>query len=167
MSIHKYNLGVIGNCSYMAYIDMKADVKWMCMPRFDSSFIFGSLLDEKKGGHFYIQPADENYSSKQFYVPNTNVLCTEFTTAKGKFLVKDFAPRMMNFERKFRPMMLMRKIELLQGDPYIKVCCDPRGDYGRIIPEVFIASNHIRYSGFPTQLRLTTDVPLSYVVDAK
>jgi glucoamylase len=151
----------------MAYIDMKADVKWMCMPRFDSSFIFGSLLDEKKGGHFYVQPSDENYSSKQFYVPNTNVLCTEFTTAKGKFLVKDFAPRMMNFERKFRPMMMMRKIELLQGDPYIKVCCEPRGDYGKIIPEVFIASNHIRYAGFPTQLRLTTDVPLSYIIDEK
>ncbi len=167
MSGHKYNLGLIGNCSYMAYIDLNADVKWMCLPRFDSSFIFGSLLDEEKGGHFFIRPAEENFESRQYYTPNTNVLCTEFTTSKGKFLVKDCAPRMMNFERKFRPMMMIRKIKLLQGDPSIKICCQPRGDYGKLIPEIFTASNHIRYAGFPTQVRLTTDVPLSYVIDEK
>src|SRR6266404_3852206 len=167
MSGHKYNLGLIGNCSYMAYIDLKADIKWMCLPRFDSSFIFGSLLDEDKGGHFFIQPAEENYTSQQYYIPNTNVLCTEFTTSKGKFLVKDCAPRMMNFERKFRPMMLIRKVTLLEGDPSIKICCQPRGDYGEMVPEIFTASNHIRFAGFPTQVRLTTDVPLSYIVDEK
>ena len=43
---HKYEMGVIGNCSYMAYVDTHASVRWLCMPRFDSSFIFGSLLDE-------------------------------------------------------------------------------------------------------------------------
>ncbi len=59
MSIHKYNMGVIGNCSYIAYINMHADVKWMCLPKFDSSFLFGSLLDEKKGGHFQIHPATD------------------------------------------------------------------------------------------------------------
>jgi GH15 family glucan-1,4-alpha-glucosidase len=87
MPVHKYDLGVIGNCSYLAYIDTKADVKWMCLPRFDSSFLFGSLLDEDKGGHFFIQPAEEPYESQQYYIPNTNVLCTEFTTARGKFIV--------------------------------------------------------------------------------
>ena len=73
MAIHKYNFGVIGNCTYLAYIDLRADVKWMCMPRFDSSFLFGSLLDEEKGGHFYIRPTGEDYRVRQYYVPNTNV----------------------------------------------------------------------------------------------
>ena len=45
MAVHQYNMGIIGNCSYLAYIDTRADVKWMCLPRFDSSFLFGSLLD--------------------------------------------------------------------------------------------------------------------------
>jgi GH15 family glucan-1,4-alpha-glucosidase len=40
-------MGIVGNCTYMAYIDTHAAVKWMCMPRFDSSFLFGSLLDSK------------------------------------------------------------------------------------------------------------------------
>jgi len=164
MPIHKYNMGIVGNCSYLAYIDTGADVKWMCLPRFDSSFIFGSLLDEDKGGHFFIQPAEENYTSKQYYIPNTNVLCTEFTTAKGKFVVKDCAPRMAIYERMFRPLMLVRKIELIQGDPSIRISCQPRGKYGELVPDVVIASNHIRYMGFETQVRLTTDVPLSYIV---
>jgi GH15 family glucan-1,4-alpha-glucosidase len=48
MAVHKYNMGVVGNCTYLAYIDTMADVKWMCLPRFDSSFLFGSLLDEQR-----------------------------------------------------------------------------------------------------------------------
>ena len=94
MRPHKYKMGIIGNCSYLAYIDDRADVKWMCMPRFDSSFLFGSLLDEEKGGHFFIRPMDDTATSAQYYVPNTNVLCTEFKCRDGRFVVKDCAPRM-------------------------------------------------------------------------
>src|SRR5688572_12497898 len=98
MSLHKYNMGVIGNCSYMAYIDMHADVKWMCMPKFDSSFLFGSLLDEDRGGHFSIRPATDLYQSRQYYIENTNLLCTEFSTPDARFRVIDCAPRMVIHE---------------------------------------------------------------------
>ncbi|MFT3823159.1 MAG: glycoside hydrolase family 15 protein [Chitinophagaceae bacterium] len=163
MPVHKYNMGIIGNCSYLAYIDTHADVKWMCMPRFDSSFIFGSLLDEEKGGHFYVRPAADQYSSRQYYVANTNVLCTEFTAPDGSFVVIDYAPRMAIYDRQFRPLMLMRKIQLLHGEPTIRIRCEPRGDYGKLVPEVYTASNHIRYMNFDQQVRLTTDVPLTYI----
>lgn len=166
MAKHKYDFGVIGNCSYLAYIDMHADVKWMCMPRFDSSFLFGSLLDEEKGGHFYIRPSAEQYESKQYYLPNTNVLCTEFITADGRFRVVDAAPRMTIHDRQFRPLMLVRKIELLSGDPSIKVVCEPRGDYGKIVPEIVTGSNHIGFLGLSKQVRMTTDISLNYVLDA-
>jgi GH15 family glucan-1,4-alpha-glucosidase len=167
MPVHKYNMGIVGNCSYLAYIDTSADVKWMCLPRFDSPPLFGSLLDEENGGHFYIRPADEDYTIRQYYVPNSNVLCTEFTGSDGRFLVKDCAPRMRIYDRQFRPLMLMRKIELLEGTPAITVCCQPRGDYGKIIPESVMASNHIRYLNLDQQVRLTTDVPLTYVQKEK
>ncbi|HEY0066929.1 MAG TPA: glycoside hydrolase family 15 protein [Flavisolibacter sp.] len=167
MAIHKYDMGVIGNCSYLAYIDKKADVKWMCMPRFDSSFLFGSLIDEQKGGHFYIQPATEEYESFQFYVPNTNVLCTEFHNSEGRFRVYDVAPRMTVHDRQFKPLMLMRKIELLSGDPSIRICCEPRGDYGRIVPETVTGSNHIRFLGLDKQVRMTTDISLNYILQSQ
>lgn len=167
MPVHKYNMGIIGNCSYLAYIDTKADVKWMCLPRFDSSFLFGSLLDEGRGGHFSIQPAAEGYTSRQYYIPNTNVLCTEFTAADGSFVVKDCAPRMIIFERQFRPLMMVRKIELISGDPAIRVICDPRGNYGQLVPEITTGSNHIRYMNLEQPVRITTDISITYILDQR
>lgn len=155
-------MGVVGNCSYMAYIDTHAAVKWMCMPRFDSSFLFGSLLDSRKGGEFSISPV-RDYEAKQNYIPNTNVLSTEFTTAQGRFRVIDCAPRFYQYERYFKPLMLVRKIELLEGNPVILVKCKPVGNYGEMIPEIVVSSNHLRYMNFDMQVRLTTDVSLSYI----
>jgi GH15 family glucan-1,4-alpha-glucosidase len=164
MNRHQYNLGIIGNCSYLAYINVHAEVKWLCWPRFDSSFIFGSLLDEKRGGNFSITPTTE-YTSRQYYVPNTNVLCTEFQCANGKFRVMDCAPRFHQYERNFKPLMLVRKIERLDGNPIIKVVCNPVGNYGAMIPETVMSSNHVRYLNFDMQVRLTTDIPLSYILE--
>lgn len=164
MAIHQYEMGIIGNCSYLGYIDKQARIKWLCWPRFDSSFIFGSLLDSKKGGEFSIAPVGDSTSS-QYYITNTNVLCTEFKTANGKFRVIDCAPRFSQFDRNYKPLMLVRKIELLEGNPTIKVICKPVGNYGNMTPELVTSSNHLRYLNYDMQVRLTTDVPLSYVVE--
>src|SRR5258708_10886740 len=63
--------------------------------------------------------------------------------------------------------MMVRKIQLLQGSPAITICGDPRGDYGKLIPESVIGSNHIRYLNLDQQVRLTTDVPLTYIQKEK
>jgi GH15 family glucan-1,4-alpha-glucosidase len=164
MSVHQYKMGITGNCSYLAYVDMEANIKWMCLPRFDSSFIFGSLLDSKKGGEFSIIPKGE-FKSKQYYITNTNVLCTEFDCAGGKFRVIDCAPRFLQYERHFRPLMLVRKIEILEGNPVITVRCKPMGMYGDMQPEIVQGSNHIRFLNFDMQVRLTTDISLSYILE--
>src|SRR5258708_24324186 len=59
--------------------------------------------------------------------------------------------------------MMVRKIQLLQGSPAITICCQPRGDYGKVVPESVMASNHIRYLTLDQQVRLTADVPLTYI----
>jgi GH15 family glucan-1,4-alpha-glucosidase len=48
-----------------------------CMPRFDSSPIFASLLDQSSGGEFLIGPADGG-PGVHLYRPNTNVLEVAF-----------------------------------------------------------------------------------------
>ena len=161
-----YRLGIVGNCSYIAYIDDRAEVRWLCMPRFDSSFVFGSLLDPDKGGEFSIRPVVDA-STRQYYLDNTNILCTEFEAPDGRLRVTDFAPRFYQYDRYFRPMMLVRKIEPLQGHPKVRVRCMPVGDYGAIAPEVVLGSNHIRYLNLDSHVRLTTDIPLNYVRDSK
>ncbi len=162
--MHKYNLGIIGNCSFLAYIDTATRVRWMCMPKFDSSFIFGSLLDEQKGGDFQILSDDPDFNSHQYYIENTNILCTEITSSQGKFRVTDFAPRFQQFDRAFRPLMLIRKIEVLKGNPDIKVICNPVYDYGETNPIVAQGSNHIQYNGMGTSMRLTSNIPLNYIL---
>jgi GH15 family glucan-1,4-alpha-glucosidase len=165
--MNKYNFGVIGNCSYLAYIDTNANVNWLCMPRFDSSFVFGSLLDKDKGGEFSILPVSKKFSSRQYYLYNTNILATEFEMAEGKFRVIDFAPRFYQYDRYFKPLMLFRKIEVERGTPFIVVKCNPVDNYGNIFPEIVGGSNHIRFLNLSSQVRLTTDIPLTYILEKK
>lgn len=161
---HTYDYGVIGNCAYTAHIKTDTNIAWMCWPRFDSSFIFGNMLDDEKGGEFSALPAEGSYDSKQYYLENTNVLCTEITSASGKYRVTDFAPRYLQHGRSYKPLMLIRKIEPISDHPTIRVVCDPVGDYGNIRPERSFGSNHVRYTGLDAQVRLTTNISLSYLM---
>jgi len=167
MARHQYNHGLIGNCAYLALIDTDANVSWLCWPRFDSSFLFGSLLDSEKGGEFSIKPASEHYESKQYYLDNTNILVTEFTCPDGRFKVVDFAPRFYQHERYYKPLLLARRVIPLEGTPRIKVVCRPRGEYGEVEPEVLLGSSHLRFMGLERQVRLTTNIALNYITEEK
>ncbi|MEQ9303424.1 MAG: DUF5911 domain-containing protein, partial [Marinoscillum sp.] len=156
MQRHTYDFGVIGNCAFTAHINKDTNISWMCWPRFDSSFIFGRLLDEEKGGEFSVKPIEPSFETNQYYVENTNILCTEVVTETGKYRVTDFAPRFYQTERYYRPLMLIRKIERVHGNPRIIVKCKPKGDYGNITPQSSMGSNHIRFLGLEAHVRLTT-----------
>src|ERR1700683_33977 len=75
--------GIIGNLKTAALIGKNGSLDWMCYPRFDSPSIFGSILDEKKGGYFRIKSTAENVVHRQLYWPDTNVLVTRFLSADG------------------------------------------------------------------------------------
>lgn len=161
---HSYDYGVIGNCAYTAHIGMDTNISWMCWPRFDSSFIFGSLLDEVHGGEFSIKPLEGIKHASQSYLENTNILVTEVKSADGVYRVTDFAPRFLQFDRFYKPLMMVRKIELVEGNPKIVVKCSPKGDYGKTEPDASFGSNHIRYLGLESNVRLTTNISLSYLL---
>ncbi|MEK2688741.1 glycoside hydrolase family 15 protein [Bdellovibrio sp. GT3] len=167
LNSHRYNLGLIGNCAYSGLVDQDANIRWLCWPRFDSSFIFGSLIDDEKGGEFSIKPATKDFKSTQEYIKNTNILCTRFETKDGAFEVIDFAPRFNLYERYHKPLMLFRKVKKLSGQPRINVKCHPVGDYGKKIPQRLMGSNHIRYEGLEQPVRLTTNASISYINEEK
>ena len=164
MSRHTYDYGVIGNCAYLAFVHKNTNIDWMCWPRFDSSFIFGGMLDDEKGGEFSVKPDGEILDCHQYYVENTNIICTEITCETGKYKVTDFAPRFYNYERNFRPLMLVRKVEPLQGQPRVSAICHPVKDYGEQQLERTLGSSHIRFLGADKQLRLSTNVSLNYLI---
>ncbi len=165
MSRHTYDTGIIGNCAFLAHINKNTNVDWLCWPKFDSTFIFGGLLDKIKGGEFSIRPEGE-YTSVQHYLENTNVLITEISPKSGgKYRITDFAPRFYQHQRYYKPLMLIRKIEAIEGSPRVIVKCEPVSEYGAVKLTVNRGSNHIQYLGGEENIRLTTNIPISYVFD--
>ncbi|MDO7850439.1 glycoside hydrolase family 15 protein [Hymenobacter convexus] len=168
MTKHTYDMGLIGNCAFLALINTDTSVAWLCWPRFDSSFVFGSLLDTRKGGEFSVRPAHGGaFESEQYYQENTNVLRTEITTADGCYRVTDFAPRFEQYERNYKPLMFVRKLEPLAGAPRVRVVCNPVGEYGSKALTHRRSSNHIAYLGLEEEIRLTTNIALTYVLDGE
>ena len=161
-SIRLEDLGVIGNCQFSALIHNSGEIVWCCLPRFDSEPVCSTLLDREEGGRFRIGPGTGE-TGTQHYLPNTNILETTFQTTTGSFRVIDFAPRFLQFGRAFRPTQLMRIVEPIEGTPRIAVVCEPRLGWSRARAATTQGSHHVRFEGFGSQLRLTTDIPISYL----
>ena len=161
---HRYDMGIVGNCAYVAHVDASARVVWMCLPRFDSTAVFGHLLDRDRGGQLAVESASHPHTSRQDYVWNTNVLVTTVEAPDGSYRVVDCAPRFRQFGRAFKPLMLVRKIEPISGTPRIRIVCRPRGLWGATEPRTYVQSNPLRYDLDDEIVRLNTNVPLSYVV---
>ncbi len=164
MERHTYQTGIIGNCAFLAHINKNTNVDWLCWPRFDSSFVFGGLLDDEKGGEFSIRPQGE-YSTKQYYLENTNILCTEVSNPEGTYRITDYAPRFRQYDRYYKPLMLIRKIEIVEGNPRIKVKCRPVYDYGERTFKSSRGSNHILFESGEENMQLSTNISISYLED--
>ena len=156
------DLGLIGNCQYSALISRDGAVVWCCLPRFDSDPIFASLLDCREGGEFRVGAA-HGQPGTQRYLENSNVLETRFEGDGSAFRVLDFAPRFLQYDRVFRPTMLVRIIEPLSGTPHVRVSCTPHLGWSRAEPRRHLGSHHVQFEGFESPVRLTTDIPLSYL----
>jgi GH15 family glucan-1,4-alpha-glucosidase len=148
-------------------VDKRARVNWFCFPRIDGDPVFNSLLngeDPQAGFMDVIVRGATEY--RQSYIKNTAVLETVITDKSGgRTRVLDFAPRFSRFGRTFRPPMIIRRIEPIAGRPRITVRVRPRFDYGATQPTHTFGSNHLRYVSPHTVLRLTSDMPISYVRD--
>jgi GH15 family glucan-1,4-alpha-glucosidase len=158
-------LGIIGNCSYNALL-RDGSVEWLCWPRPDSSFVFGPLLDRERGGAFTVEGVGAEEVRTE-YVENTNVLLTVFSGPEGSFELIDFAPRFAQYDRFFKPSMLVRILRPLSGEPKARVRCRPVREYGLAESASWRGSNHIEYTDFSTPVRLTTNLPLTYVEDER
>lgn len=63
-------------------------------PEFDSPTVFGRLLDKDKGGYFMISPKKGlNLTTKQQYLPSSNILQTRYLHEDGVLNLIDFFPR--------------------------------------------------------------------------
>ncbi len=162
------DLAVIGNCQIAALLDAQARVVWGCLPRMDSDPTFCSLLtdtDDPEGGFYDVQLRDLA-RSEQRYADNTAVVITTLHDAHGSSVrITDFAPRYYQYGRSFRPVMLVRIIEPLTGSPRIRIRLRPGKDWGKHRPATTFGSNHVRFVASGFTLRLTTEAPISAVLE--
>lgn len=158
------NLAAIGNCVVAALIDARARIVWWCMPRLDGDPVFSALVDgDRERGFADVELADQ-IATRQTYDGNSAIVVTELLGRDGgRVRITDFAPRYRQYERMFRPAMLIRRIEPVGGLCRIRIRIRPTGNDGQIDPERTIGSNHLRYRGPDTPLRVTMDAPLAYV----
>ena len=166
--VSSLNLGVIGNCTFGALVDDAARIVWCCLPRFDADPVFCSLIDDDvnaDAGFFVIELLGAA-GAVQRYRENTAILETEMVDGAGnRIVVTDFAPRFQTRGRTFRPTTLVRRIRPSRGSPRIRIRVRPRFNYGARAPDVTHGSNHIRYVHTSQVLRLSTNAPITYVLD--
>jgi len=163
------NLAAIGNCGIGALVDEQGRIAWCCLPRFDGDPVFNALLGgiDPDSGFFAVDlMGKEPVTVTRAYVRNTAVLATTIVDGDGNAIeISDFAPRFRQFGRVFRPAMLVRRLRVLAGSPRIRIRLRPRFDYGAKLPQVTRGSNHCRYVSGDVAWRLTTDLPIAYVLD--
>src|SRR3954454_14016958 len=78
----------LSNCHTGSLVAPDGSVDWLCVPRFDSPSVFGSLLD-REAGMFRFGPFGINVPSARQYEPGTNVLETTWKTPSGCVVVHD------------------------------------------------------------------------------
>lgn len=164
------NYGVIGNCRSGALVSITGDIEWCCLPDFNSSSVFASILDKEKGGHFSIIP-EEGTEVSQKYISRTNILRTRFSKGENIFDVFDFMPRYMNGnQRHYSPPDLIRFFQLVSGKPKFRVVYDPKLEYAIAETKSELAEDAIKSystSGVYDSLYLYTNFDRQKVMDGE
>ena len=101
----------------------------MCLPRFDSPWIFGRLLDWDKGGYLELRPRDGTLEYRQ-YRRDSNVVQTVWSSGRARMRVVDWMP-VADKNRRVRPPESLRLIRMMQ--PVADARCDQQ-----IVPASFV-----------------------------
>ena len=164
----------LSNCHTSALVAPDGSIGWMCVPSFDSSSVFATLLD-REAGSFRLGPFGINVPTTRSYEPGTNTLITTWHTPSGWIEVRDaltMGPRRGEdtVTPHTRPPadidgdhVLVRTVECLSGSVEIQLVCEPVFDYGRTAAEWALVGEDRHTAdatGAGLTVRLTTDMML-------
>jgi GH15 family glucan-1,4-alpha-glucosidase len=136
--------GIVGDLRTAALISTEGTVDWLCLPRFDSPSVFASILDSDIGGHFRITPVSDEWTVKQLYLPDTNVLVTRFLSSDGVGEIEDFMPIDDRVPHRQR---LIRRIHVVRGELRFRVEVKPAFDYARADHATSAHEHGVRFAG--------------------
>ena len=150
--------GIIGDLYTAALVGVDGTIDWFCAPHFDSPSIFGSILDDEKGGHFKLHPINHDVRSTQYYLPETNVLVTHFTSEEGVAQVVDFMPVRTRFAGD-TDHVLIRRITGVRGNLHMQLDCSPSFNYGRDEHDAVYIGENVRFISPDISLEYWSTVP--------
>ena len=151
--------GIIGDLHTVALVGTNGSIDWLCLPRFDAPSVFGSILDDKKGGYFQIRPVGKGVNNKQLYWPETNVLVTRFFSDEGVAELIDYMP-VGGINGAYKPHQVVRRLEVVRGRMHFRLECFPSFDYGRQAHTTETRSNGMAFLSEGMNLGLATDLEL-------
>jgi alpha,alpha-trehalase len=135
--------GFLSDGEVSALVAPAGSVDWMCVPRFDSPSVFGSILG-KRAGTFRVAPLDARVPAARRYLPGTMILETSWGTATGWMIVRDVLlvgpwhhhdDRSRTYQRTPNDYeaehVLLRTVRCVSGEVQTIVDCEPVLDYGR------------------------------------
>jgi len=155
----------LSNCHTGALVSSDGGVGWLCVPRFDSPSVFGTLLD-RQAGYFRFGPYGINHPSARRYEAGTNVLVTTWKTPSGWVVVRDaltmgptagddtITPHTRPPTDEDADHVLVRTVECLDGSVEVEIVCEPIFDYGRAPAEWTLVDDG-RHAADATGLGLT------------
>ena len=155
--------GVIGDLHTVALVGTDGSIDWTCLPYFDSGSVFGSILDDKKGGYFKISSVADGMT-RQMYHPDTNVLVTYFSDDEGVAVMEDFMPLDGVPGKKGRPHspMIVRRVAAVRGHVRLRLECFPGFDYARASHRILPTETGVVFEGSDgTKLGLSVPCPYS------
>jgi GH15 family glucan-1,4-alpha-glucosidase len=124
--------GIIGDCRAAALVSRHGSIDWLCWPRFDKASIFAALLDPERGGYWRISP-DSPQQIQRHYLPDSNVLQTQFSTGSGAATLTDLMPvidETSNQRTMTTDHEIIREVECTDGEILIDTAFVPRAEYG-------------------------------------
>ncbi|HWJ53716.1 MAG TPA: glycoside hydrolase family 15 protein, partial [Propionibacteriaceae bacterium] len=171
--------GFLSDGEVSALLSPAGTVEWMCVPRFDSPSVFGTILG-RHAGSFRIAPDDVAVPADVRYLPGTMILETSWGTPTGWIIVRDALlvgpwhhedDRSKTYQRTPNDYeaehILLRTIRCASGEVQTIVDCEPVFDYGRSRANwIYTGENY--YQGLATaegsdlKLTLTSDLRLGF-----
>src|SRR5689334_2588980 len=162
----------ISNCHTGALIAPDGAVDWLCVPRFDSPSVFGTLLD-RQAGNFRLAPFGINVPTARIYEPGTNILNTTWRTSTGWAFVRDaltigptrhkdeITPHTRAPADEDAHHLLVRAVLCMDGSVDMELLCEPDFDYGRAPGEWNQLGTHTAdASGAGVTVRLRSSIPI-------
>ncbi|MFJ3488690.1 glycoside hydrolase family 15 protein [Leifsonia aquatica] len=92
MSLPIEEYALISDCFTGALVGKDGSIDWLCLPRYDSSSMFGALLGTEDHGRWLVAPVDASAKSTRRYEGDTMTLVTRWRTGDGEVEVTDTMP---------------------------------------------------------------------------